>query len=267
MSEDWVAKRASPALERGNPVLSNAALSARAPRKRPRLAEAVVEDLVNAIVTEIHPVGSALPPENVLCDIYGVSRTVVREATTALTEKGLVISQQGRGTIIQDQAHWNLLDPMVLGALFQREDGLAYLDNLSEIRASLEASMAAKAARNLTPEHAEALTRQMDKLASLIETPAGYVHEDVNFHDIIMSMSGDRLSKAIIDGIQGKALKTFSYSGRLNVDHVRATHEAHMRIYDAIMGRDSDAAGRAMREHIESSWRKRRPESAKRAGG
>jgi len=68
-------------------LAANAALQR--PLRRPRLAAAVVEDLVNAIVTEIHPSGSALPPENVLCDIYGVSRTVVREATTALTEKGL----------------------------------------------------------------------------------------------------------------------------------------------------------------------------------
>ena len=246
--------------------MSQAASNARIARRRPRLSEAVVEDLVNAIVTEIHPVGSALPPENVLCDIYGVSRTVVREATTALTEKGLVVSQQGRGTIIQDGSHWNLLDPLVLGALFQREDGLSYLDNLSEIRASLEASMAAKAARNLTPEVADALSAQMRKLEGLIETPAGYVHEDVNFHDIIMSMSGDRLSKAIIDGIQGRALKTFGYSGKLNEAHIRATHEAHVRIYDAIISRNSEAASRAMREHIETSWRKRRPVSAKRPG-
>lgn len=196
-----------------------------------------------------------------LCEIYDVSRTVVREATTALTEKGLVVSQQGRGTIVQDAAHWNLLDPQVLAALFQREDGLSYLDNLSEIRASLEASMAAKAARNLTPEVADALTEQIEKLASLVETPAAYVHEDLVFHDIIMSTSGDRLSKAIIDSIQGKALNTVSYSGHLNVTHVSETHAAHRRIYDAIMRQDADGAARAMRDHIESSWRKRRPSS------
>jgi len=227
--------------------------------RRPRLAAAVVEDLVNAIVTEIHAPGSALPPENVLCDIYGVSRTVVREATTALTEKGLVISQQGRGTIIQDPSSWNLLDPMILTALFRREDGLSYLDNLSEIRASLEAGMAAKAARNITPEAAEQLSQQMKKLEGLITTPAGYVHEDVAFHDIIMRLSGDRLSKAIIDSIQSKALKTYGYSGRLNVAHVKETHDAHLKVYQAIIAGDGDAAARAMRDHIESSWSKRRP--------
>lgn len=49
-------------------------------RRRPRLSAAVVEDLVNAIVMGTYPVGTALPPENMLCDMYDVRRTVVREA-------------------------------------------------------------------------------------------------------------------------------------------------------------------------------------------
>ena len=227
-------------------------------RRRPRLATAVVEDLVNAIVTEIYPPGTALPPENLLCGIYDVSRTVVREATTALTEKGLVVSQQGRGTIVRDPGAWNLLDPMILAALFRREDGLAYLDNLSEIRALLEASMAAKAARHVTPETAAELDAQIEKLEGLVTMPAAYVHEDLAFHDIIMRMAGDRLSKAIIDGIQSEALRTHGYSGRLSVDHVRATQAAHRRIHEAIVAGDPEAASAAMREHIESSWAKRR---------
>jgi DNA-binding FadR family transcriptional regulator len=183
---------------------------------------------------------------------------VVREATGALTEKGLVVSLQGRGTIVQDSSAWDLLDPMILSALFRREDGLAYLDNLSEIRSLLEAAMAAKAARNATPDMLAELSEQVEKLGRLVSVPAAYVHEDIAFHDIIMRMSGDRLSKAIIDGIQSEALRTHSYSGRLNVEHVEATHEAHKRIHAAIAARDPEAAARAMREHIESSWAKRR---------
>lgn len=227
-------------------------------RKRPRLAAAVVEDLVNAIVTEIYPAGSALPPESMLGEIYDVSRTVVREATMALTEKGLVVSQQGRGTIVRDASGWDLLDPMILGALFRRDDGLSYLDNLSEIRSLLEGAMAAKAARNATPEDIAELSAQIEKLEGLVSVPAAYVHEDVAFHDIIMRMSGDRLSKAIIDGVQSEALRTHGYSGRLNVEHVKATHEAHKKIHAAIAALDPDAAARAMREHIESSWATRR---------
>ena len=227
-------------------------------RRRPRLSTAVVEDLVNAIVMGTYPIGTALPPENILCDMYDVSRTVVREATTALTEKGLVVSQQGRGTIVCDSRGWNMLDPMILSALFKGEDGLRYLDNLSEVRTLLEAAMAAKAAANATPETVAELTEQIEKLEGLVAMPSAYVHEDIKFHDIIMRMSGDRLSKAIIDGIQSEALRTHAYSGKLSVEHVRETQDAHRKVYEAIAARDPERASKAMRDHIAGSWDKRR---------
>lgn len=227
-------------------------------RRRPRLSTAVVEDLVNAIVMGTYPVGTALPPENMLCDMYDVSRTVVREATTALTEKGLVVSQQGRGTIVRDSRAWNMLDPMILSALFQGEDGLRYLDNLSEVRTLLESAMAAKAAANATPESIADLGNQIEKLEELVTMPSAYVVEDLKFHDIIMRMSGDRLSKAIIDGIQSEALRTHGYSGKLSVEHVRETHAAHRKVYEAIAARDPERASQAMHEHIAGSWAKRR---------
>ncbi|WP_121118288.1 FadR/GntR family transcriptional regulator [Croceibacterium ferulae] len=227
-------------------------------RRRPRLAEAVVEDVVKSIVTETYPAGTALPPEGMLGDMYGVSRTVIREATMALTEKGLVVSQQGRGTIVRESSGWDMLDPLILSALFQREDGLSYLDNLSLIRSLLEGEMTYKTAERRTAEQLEELGQQMAKLESLIPHPAAYVHEDVMFHDIIMRISGDKLSKAVIDGLQSEALRNHGYSGRLNVEHVRATHVAHETIYDAIVKGNGPAARKAMREHIESSWARRR---------
>ena len=81
---------------------------------------------------------------------------------------------------------------MILSALFQGEDGLRYLDNLSEVRTLLEAAMAAKAASNATPETVAELTQQIDKLEALVGTPAAYVHEDIKFHDIQISAVGIR---------------------------------------------------------------------------
>ncbi|WP_066772768.1 FadR/GntR family transcriptional regulator [Croceicoccus mobilis] len=243
-----------------------AATPARA-RRRPRLSTAVVEDLVNLIVAGTYPVGTALPPENMLCEMYEVSRTVVREATTALIEKGLVVTQQGRGTIVRENQAWNMLDPVILSALFKGEDGLRYLDNLSQVRVLLESEMAANAAREGTDEQRAELASQIEKLEELVTIPSAYVHEDLRFHDIIMRMSGDRLSKAIIDGIQSEALRTHAYSGKLSVDHVKSTQAAHRKVFDAIMARDPDAAGAAMREHISGSWTKRRTDSVRKIQG
>lgn len=234
--------------------------AARSTRKRPNLATGVVEQLVSDIVKGKYPVGSSLPPENILCDQFEVSRTVVREATKALIEKGLVDSQQGRGTIVRDSEQWNLLDSMVLTNLFQRDDGLAYLDNLIEIRVALEASMAAKAARNATPSDRQKLIRQRARLEDAKDDAAEYVAEDIALHNLVMDISGDKLSSAIIRAIHDKAREAGKYHGRTSDRLMAETHAGHLAIIDAILGGDADAAGRAMQNHIESAWQTRREE-------
>lgn len=229
---------------------------------RRRLADAVVEDLVKDIVTEVYPSHSVLPIESALCEKYDVSRTVIREATTALTGKGLISTEQGRGTIVKDISHWVLLDPIVLSALFQRDDGLKYLDSLIEIRTTLESAMAAKAAQNITLEQKAELTRQFETLEKLVKDHTAYKLEDLKFHNLIMTASGDILSQAIIASVQSKALETFHYSGKEGVGHFKRTHTAHRQVFEAILQRDAEGASRAMREHIEVSWRERRPSAS-----
>ena len=59
-------------------------------------------------------------------------------------------------------------------------------------------------------------------------------------------------------------------SRRLNVDHVRVTHEAHTRIYDAVMARKSDTDRPKVRlsgRRCRSPSRKKKPEADKAASG
>jgi DNA-binding FadR family transcriptional regulator len=235
------------------------------PRKRPALATGVVERLVADIVTGVYPIGSPLPAEPVLCDQFWVSRTVIREATKALAEKGLVDSQQGRGTIVQDSEKWNLLDSMVLSNLFQRNDGISYLDNLIEIRVLLEASMAAKAAANASPADRQRLIRQRAVLEETLDEPELYANEDKLLHNIIMDISGDRLSAAIIRAIHDRAREAAKYNGEPTPLLKSETHRGHLLIIDAILRGDSHAAADAMKDHIQSAWERRRqgPETAK----
>ena len=48
-------------------------------------------------------VGSPLPRENDLCEIYGVSRTVLREALNVLSGKGLLDARPKRPG---SEIHW-----------------------------------------------------------------------------------------------------------------------------------------------------------------
>ncbi|MFD1690853.1 FadR/GntR family transcriptional regulator [Azotobacter chroococcum] len=69
-------------------------------RSHPKLAERLAERLTQAIQDGILPAGCRLPTEQALCDQYGVSRTVVREAISMLKREELVVSRQGSGTYV-----------------------------------------------------------------------------------------------------------------------------------------------------------------------
>lgn len=228
-------------------------------RHRPPLSEAVIRSLVTEIVVGTYPPGSPLPSAGVLGEHYQVSRTVIREATTSMTEKGLVATRQGWGTVVLDQGQWSLLDPMVLDALFQREDRLVYLDNLIEIRALLECSMASRAALRIEEEGRRELRSHVERLSDLRDDPDAYSQADIDFHECIHQISEDAFGRAIVKSIQGKAVRSPQYRGHPSEEEMGITHHAHTTIAEAILAGDPDAAAAAMREHITSSWQRRRP--------
>jgi len=70
--------------------------------RRGHVADEVFDHLAKAILTgELAP-GSALPPERVLADRYGVSRIIARQGVHRLAEMGLVRVRQGGATLVQD---------------------------------------------------------------------------------------------------------------------------------------------------------------------
>src|SRR5512136_2397267 len=65
-----------------------------------RLYEQIVQQIEQRVLTGDLKVGDQLPPERDLAEQFGVSRTAVREAVKALSEKGLVKVFPGKGTFI-----------------------------------------------------------------------------------------------------------------------------------------------------------------------
>lgn len=75
--------------------------SARSERKT--LTEIAQQELRQAITAGTFRRGTQLPTEAELCQMLGVSRTVVREAIRVLEEDGLVTRRHGVGTFVRDR--------------------------------------------------------------------------------------------------------------------------------------------------------------------
>jgi len=64
---------------------------------------AVAKTLMREIAAGKHRVGSALPTERELCDVYKISRHTARESLRQLEQRGLISKRQGSGSTVVAQ--------------------------------------------------------------------------------------------------------------------------------------------------------------------
>ena len=83
----------------------------------------VVDSLTDYIEKSKLPPGEQLPGEVDLCDMFGVSRTVIRQALQVLENKGVIYREKGRGTFVSR--------PMIREGLFQELTGF-YQDMIAK---------------------------------------------------------------------------------------------------------------------------------------
>lgn len=239
--------------DRRTPVVASAARPPAA-----RLGVAVVADLVAAIVTGTLAPGEVLPPEGVLSQQFGVSRTVIRESVKRIEEKGLVVVAQGRGTTVNPPNMWNVLDPVVLSAMVDHDDSLGVLDELSVVRGSLEASMARAAAARQNPDRSAALRAVYEETLRRLSDVDAYNEADAEFHYTIMEQSGNRLAANITRILFARARASARFTGIPGADQVHFAVDEHRAILDAILAGDGEGAAQAMRDHIAKAWARRR---------
>jgi DNA-binding FadR family transcriptional regulator len=227
-------------------------------RRPASLATAVTIELVERIVRGVHPSGSSLPPEPVLCETFSVSRTVVREAVKVLQEKGLVQVRQGTGTVVTPSAMWNMLDELVLGATIAEDESLAILDDLVVTRRVLESDMANVAARLADDDAIEKLRGLVDRMDELVDDQDAYHDHDRAFHDTVMQASDNRIARAVVRALESQVINTARYMGRTERALCVASNQGHRRIYERIAAHDPEGAAEAMFTHITEAWVVRR---------
>jgi DNA-binding FadR family transcriptional regulator len=245
-------------------VFASANGTRRSAAHRPaRRADAVVHDLLERIVSSDLTAGDLLPTEPSLCDSYGVSRTVIREAVKSLEEKGLVTARQGIGTLVSPQEAWNLLDPDLLAAIVRHDEQYEVFDQLIRVRTALESQMASDAARRATPADIRELNQLMAELDASVKTPEHMDDVDVMFHERIMLASGNQLARAIVRTVHAEARRSVRYSGKSSVSDRELSNQQHRAVLAAIAAGDADEAAARMTAHINEAWERRRPRKSK----
>lgn len=218
-----------------------------------RIHGKVAREIGISIVSGRYRPGEILHGEIDASDRLKVSRTAYREAIRILAAKGLVQSRPKVGTRVSPQAEWHLLDPDVLGWMFDSEPNEVLLESLFELRKIIEPEAAALAARRRSDHH---LTTMYDSLRDMgehtLHTEAGRL-ADRNFHAALLSASGNAFLMSLTSGVSAAISWTTVYKQRVMPKH-RDPVPDHERVYEAIAARDTEAARRAMMNLVDMAF-------------
>jgi len=138
--------------------------------------------LGEAIIAGRYAEGAALPPEPLLGESLGVSRTVVREAVKSLVAKGLVSTGPKVGTRVLPREQWNSFDPDVIA--WQSKVGLTpeFVNHLQELRRIVEPAALRLAAERATAQDIATVEAAFAGMTAAVRDGGDYVTHDLRFH-------------------------------------------------------------------------------------
>jgi GntR family transcriptional regulator, transcriptional repressor for pyruvate dehydrogenase complex len=228
--------------------------------RRLGLAEQIAGELTRMIVAGSVAPGALLPTEQVLARQFGVGKSAVREAVRVLSTKGLVEVVQGSGMRVTDTQRWNVIDSELVTLMAKR--GLT-MDELIEVRRTLEPDIVALAAARATPDELAELEETVARTTESERRDPEYIRLDVGFHNQIAAATHNPIYVILV----GSVFDLLVESRRLLVAVPGATTRGiyhHRRILEAVRSRDTDEARARMIEHLDQvadDWRGHSPEA------
>lgn len=208
---------------------------------RPRVKNNVVNALAVDIATNIYANGTFLPRENDLCEHYGVSRTVIREALKVLESKGMVRARPRVGTLVCERDEWNILDPQVIEWLGDEVFRLNLLNCILETRQVIEPVAARLAAERATVQEIADLEQAWQMMHDANGDLIAFTEADTLFHSRLLKASHNQVFYQLSHSINS-ALK---YSLQTTNEAAATCTEAlerHRQLVEALRMRDKDAA-------------------------
>ena len=195
-------------------------------------------------------VGARFPTDAEICQLFSVSRTVVREAVASLRELGLIATQRGRGSVVI--AH-NASRPFSISG-----DELETLDDVIrvyELRRALEVEAVGLAAQRRTDADLSTIARHLDKLDQMLALGQDVIEVDMDLHLAIAAASQNSYFNRVLELLRAAAIARKQVRAELNSPTLMQLtmlggQVEHRLIETAIREGDPRTARREMRRHL-----------------
>ncbi|MDR3097401.1 MAG: FCD domain-containing protein [Paraburkholderia sp.] len=230
-------------------LLKNAASSG----KRRSLTELVIQALNDKIDRGEYAPGAKIPIEQELCNEFGVSRTVIREAVASLKLGRRLIARHGVGVFVAEAGRQQDEPDFISGATLNNSM------HVLELRIGVETESAAYAAQRRSEAHLQALKEVYARMEIVsAEDDAECARADFEFHLAIATCSENPHFASILRTLGQEItidlrLKHAKADAKERKTYIRRIQREHADILDAIERQDEAAARRAMRRHLNES--------------
>ena len=197
------------------------------------------------ILDGTYPPGSLLPNEAEWGQMFGASRTAVREAIRTLNGKGLLVSRPKIGSRVEPRERWNLLDRDVMAWHRAALDERTFLLSLQEIRRILEPGAAVLAAARRSPAQLAALERAFTDMQSAEVSSEAMVEADVRFHLALLAAANNERLVPFGIVIEQALASMFAYTTSHAV-HPEQLLPLHAAVLRAVASQSPEAARKAV---------------------
>ena len=204
-----------------------------------------VDHIGEAIVAGRYVAGMSMPPEPVLCEELGVSRTVVREAVKSLIAKGLVTTGPKVGPRVLTEEQWNWFDPDVIA--WKAKAGITpeFLRDLLELRRLVEPAAVRMAAERATAEEIAGIEDAYAGMKRAVEGGGDYVTYDLRFHQGLLRAAHNRMLVQMSKALSALLRTSFEIS-TVRKDGPKRSLPLHRAVLDAVIAHNPAKAEKAI---------------------
>ena len=212
-----------------------------------RAADFVIQTLEERIRTGELRDGEPLPTERDMMGEFRISRTVVREAVHALSNRGLVEARPRFRPVVRKLGYDAAVHAAgsVVAHLLDQPGGLK---NLFDTRIMVEAALVRQAALHAEKDDVAALKQALEVNGAAIDDSEHFWRTDMDFHGVLYRITGNPVLPAIHKAYT-TWLSPYWEKPRLPEDN-QTNYRAHKAIFEAIRMRDPDAAEERLRSHL-----------------
>lgn len=217
------------------------------PVKKQTLVEQVIEQIEQLIQSDSWPLGSRIPPEPELMQVFNVSRNSIREAVKSLIHVGVLEARQGDGTYVCSKSSLNAILHHQLMKADRRE--------AAEVRFCLEREIARLAAERRTDTDLEAMRRWLSLMSESfrIGDDDAYVRHDYQFHLALATATHNQLLVNLYSSIADAVRQSVDLFIKRSPQREKMAC-FHEELVDAIERQDGNAAQQLVRQLLELNF-------------